>query len=358
MEQQLKKRQSRRSFLKKAGGIAGAAVVGPLIITDKTIAQTRTVYVNTWGGSLTQAQDEAFYKPFTKATGIRVVPVTPVSYVKLKAQVTSGHYEWDITSINQSQWLRAEREGLVEPIDWDIVGKDWLWPGAVFANGIASTMLSSNICYRKEKFPNGGPKNWADFWDVKKFPGTRSLYDGDPVQAIMAALMADGVPKDKLYPLDLDRAFKKLEEIKPHIKVFWREGTQSQQLLRDGEIDLMLIWNARASELQAQGLNIELVWDQAINNVTLFGVAKKAPNAKLAWEYLKFCLQPKPLAEYAQKLYYGPCNPKAYEFIPEATAKNLPTYPRNLEIGVSIDPLWGADNLAKVEERYASWKSS
>jgi putative spermidine/putrescine transport system substrate-binding protein len=59
------------------------------------------------------------------------------------------------------------------------------------------------------------------------------------------------VPPDKLYPMDIEPAFKKLDQIKPHIKVWWTQGNQSQQLIRDGEIDMMSIWNARASELAA-----------------------------------------------------------------------------------------------------------
>src|SRR5499426_4811990 len=100
---------NRRAFLKGAGA---AAVAGPLVVTDRSIAQARTVIVNTWGGSWTAAEEAAFFKPFTEATGVRVQTVAPVSYAKLKAQVRSGNYEWDITAINQSELLRAEREGL------------------------------------------------------------------------------------------------------------------------------------------------------------------------------------------------------------------------------------------------------
>ncbi len=239
---------SRRRLLKTGGAAIASATIGPLLLTERTIAQTRTVYVNTWGGSWTAAEEAAFFKPFTEATGIQIRTVAPVSYAKLKAQVQSGSYEWDITAINQSDWLRAEKEGLVEPIDWTIVQKDKLFPDAVFANGISYCALGTNLCYRKDKFPNGGPKSWADFWDVKKFPGTRSLFNNAP-RTLNAALLADGVPADKVYPMDIDRAFKKLDQIKPHIKVWWTQGNQSQQLIRDGEIDMMAIWNARASEL-------------------------------------------------------------------------------------------------------------
>src|SRR4029453_3812532 len=103
-----------------------AAVGGPLIVTGRTIAQTRTIYVNTWGGSWTAAEEAAFLKPFTEQTGIRVRTVAPVSYAKLKAQVQSGSYEWDITAVTQADLLRAEREGLVGPIDSPIGKKEEL----------------------------------------------------------------------------------------------------------------------------------------------------------------------------------------------------------------------------------------
>src|SRR5204863_314594 len=241
----------RRTFLNGFAATVTAAAAGPLIVTDRTLAQTRTIFVNTWGGSWTAAEEAAFFKPFTEATGIRVRTVAPVSYAKLKAQVQSGSYEWDVTAITQADLLRADREGLVEPIDWSIVKKDKLFPNAVYANGLAYCALGTNLAYRRDKFPQGGPKTWADFWDVKKFPGNRSMLN-NAIRAAQFALVADGVAPDKVFPLDVDRAFKKLDQIKPHIKVWWTQGNQSQQLLRDGEVDMMVMWNARASELAQQ----------------------------------------------------------------------------------------------------------
>ena len=115
--------RKRRRFLQKAGAAAAATALGPLLITQRTIAQTRTLYVNSWGGSFTAAQDAAYFKPFTAETGIHIRTVTPVSYAKIKAQVQAGRFEFDMTSINSMQWLRASREGLAEPIDWTIFKK-------------------------------------------------------------------------------------------------------------------------------------------------------------------------------------------------------------------------------------------
>ena len=136
----------------------------------------------------------------------------------------------DITAINQADLLRADREGLLEPVDWSIVKRDKLFPGAVYANGLAYCALGTNLVYRKDKFPRGGPRTWADFWDVQKFPGHRAMLS-NAVRALQFALVADDVPPDKVFPIDVDRAFRKLDQIKPHVKVWWR-GNQSQQLFR------------------------------------------------------------------------------------------------------------------------------
>src|SRR6266436_2103853 len=177
----------RRRFLQKAGAAAAAAALGPLIITDRTTAQTRTLYVNSWGGSFTAAQEAAYFKPFTALTGIQIRTVTPVSYARIKAQVQAGRYEFDMTSVNSMQWLRASREGLAEPIDWSVVNKDWIPPNAIVADGfgIAQNILGTALCYRTDRYPGGGPRSWADFWDVKTFPGGRSLCLNDSPRTLI-----------------------------------------------------------------------------------------------------------------------------------------------------------------------------
>src|SRR5712692_478937 len=139
----------RRGFLRLAGASAATVTFGPLLLTGRTIAQTRTLYVNSWGGSYTAAQEAAYFKPFTAATGIQIRTITPVSYARIKAQVQTGSYQFDLTSVNSMLWLRASREGLAEPIDWTIVKQDALPAGAVVAagHGIACNIQGTNLCY-------------------------------------------------------------------------------------------------------------------------------------------------------------------------------------------------------------------
>src|SRR6202012_5628878 len=187
----------RRRFLQRSA----AAVVGPLLITPRTIAQTRTLYINSWGGSSTAAQEAAFFKPFTAAPGIRIRAITPVSFGRVKAQVQSGRYEFDMTSVNSMLWLRAVSDGLAEPRDWNAIDRRKIPADAIVADGhgIACNIQGTNLCYRADRFPRGGPTSWADFWNVEKFPGSRGLCISDPLRPLIFTLLACGVPIDPLY---------------------------------------------------------------------------------------------------------------------------------------------------------------
>ncbi len=346
----------RRTALKGAGALVGA-VSAPLFLGRSAAAQEKVLYVNTWGGILTTSEDEAFFKPFTKETGIQVKPVMPVSFAKLKAQVQTRNYEWDVSWGNPPELFSADAEGLVEHVDWSIVQRDASLPDKTLGDlAVALAELTTNLAYRKDKFPNGGPKNWADFWDVKKFPGTRAVYDRGFTMCAFA-LLADGVPREKLYPLDLDRAFKKLDELKPHIKVFYTQGNQQQQLIKDGEIDMLPMWNARGTELIHQGVPIEMLWEGAEHNTTYYYVAKGTPRAKLAWQFAEFCTRADRLADFCERVTYGPANPKSFDYMKPQVGPELPTWPANKAVGYMPDAAWLSPRLPALKERWEQWKS-
>jgi putative spermidine/putrescine transport system substrate-binding protein len=206
---------------------AGTLLAAPAVIWRSADAAENVVYVNTWGGSWTAAEEIAFYKPFTAKTGISVKTVAPMNYAKIKAIVQSGNYEWDVSGSTNVESKEAQRLGLLEPIDYSVLHRENIPEGNIVGDQIAGVALSTCLVYRKDKFPNGGPQSWADFWDVKRFPGARCLYNR-PYTVLTYALLADGVPPDQIYPMDVEWAFRKLDQIRPHIKVWRTQATQSQ----------------------------------------------------------------------------------------------------------------------------------
>ncbi|MSP52545.1 MAG: ABC transporter substrate-binding protein, partial [Alphaproteobacteria bacterium] len=341
---------TRRTFLQGTAAIAAVTASAPYVITPSK-AQTKELIINTWGGSWTAAEHESLFKPFTALTGIQIKTSTPVTFAKLKAQVQSSNYEWDVSSMNPPQLKQADLEGLVEPLNWNIIDKSKL-KVPVYANGLGFIALSTLLIYRTDKFPNGGPQNWADFWNVEKFPGKRSLYDRS-FTALAYALLADGVPLDKLYPMDIDRAFKKMGEIKKHIRVWWTQGNQSQQLIQDGEVDMMAIWSARGVEsIEKAKMPGTIVWNGAETYGSGWYVAKGTPRKDAAMQFLNFVVQAKPSAEFCKILPYGPLNPDAFQYITEEEGKRMPTYPAHQKVAFTPDSEWLAPRLNDLNERW------
>jgi len=229
----------RRELLRWGGGL-GIAIASPAILTKSAFAAT-TITVADPGGPYSPGYRKAFYDPFEKATGIKIVNVAREAEptAQFKAMVDTKSYTWDVCTLTLSARDILAKMDLLEPIG--VTSSDA--PG-LMAEGLTPLWMGIDVyatvmAYRNEQFKEGSaPSSWADFWNVEKFPGRRSLRK-NPIDTLEQALLADGVPLDKLYPLDVDRAYKSLEKIKPHIDVWWTGGAQSSQLIQSGEVDLI-----------------------------------------------------------------------------------------------------------------------
>lgn len=343
---------SRRTVIKTVG--ATALVAMPWV---RRVDAAEVLYVNTWGGAWEASAKKHIFGRFTKETGAEIRTISPVSVAKLAAQVKTGAYEFDVTTLGGGDIVRANNAGIIDPITEAQAKEMALWKDAVFQNGVPSHAFATVIAYRKDKFPNGGPTNWAEFWDTKKFPGPRSLQKY-AARILPIALLADGVPIDKLYPLDVERAFKSLERIKPAIRVWWTQGPQSQQLLRDGEVHAIGIWNGRIQELMDQNAPAELVWNQAEIDRAYWVVAKGTPRAELARKYIKIAVSPEALAGFCSDANYGPLNPDAFKAIPEKEAVKMPTYPAHYKLAFEQDVLNAGVDLDAVTKRFDQWLAS
>src|SRR5215813_8087632 len=116
-------RMSRRNVLALG---AGAALAAPLVRTAR--AQTRTVYVNSYGGVWETSWKKAFFDPFTAQTKIQVKTVPGVSFAKLKAQVQTRNFDWDVVNLGDVEYAQAVLEGLLEKVDKEAAKVDQLPP--------------------------------------------------------------------------------------------------------------------------------------------------------------------------------------------------------------------------------------
>lgn len=341
---------NRRVFL---GGL-GATLAAPAILRA---AEDKVLYVNSYGGPWEKAATEFLFEPFTKETGIRIHPVSPVSFAKLSAQVRTGTYEFDIMTLGVGELIRANKADLLDKLEPGKIHEDKLWPDAVKLNGLASHAFSYLIAYNKEALPKGGPQSWAEFWDVEAFPGARSLQNY-PARVLAFALMADGVAPQDLFPYDVDRAFKSLDRIKPHVRVWWSQSAQAMQLIRDQEISGVGISHNNAQALIKEGAPVERVWNQALLDTAYWSVAKGTPRAEHAWRFAEFAVRPENLSKFAVSQNYGPINPAAFELIPAEIAENMPTWPENLAKAITLKPDALYDQADAISTRFEQWLAS
>lgn len=335
-----------------------AAVAAPLTALAQTEPpKPKQLVVNASGGSQAAALRQNLWNDFERDTGIKVVDTSPVDFGKLRAMVESGNVVWNITEIGGQDGYRVMQMGLAEPIDARIVDRSKFHPQAQLSHVFSPRAYSTVIAFRSDAFPGGGPKSWADFWDAKRFPGPRSLRN-HPVDNIEAALLADGVARDKLYPLDVERAFKKLDEIHKHVTVWWATGQQPAQLLVDKEVLMASGWNGRFYDLIRQGAPLAIEWDGGILKQSSWIIPKGAKDQYWSMKMLAQLCDPKRQAAIAETLGYSGMHMGSNEYVSEKVRQLLPLYPQNLAKQVWLDQEWWTKNGQAISERWNKWMLS
>lgn len=337
--------------------ILTSAVAGAALLSTAALAEEVTFVSQ--GGAYQAAQTKAILDPVAKKLGITVKQDSaPDAWPVIKTQGATGKPIWDVVDTPTKDCIRGGEQGLIEKLDFSKIPNAEKMPAAYKTPySVAYEFYSSVLAYNKKKFGDNPPKSWADFWDVKKFPGTRALRN-HPLATLEAALMADGVTPDKLYPLDVDRAFKKLEEIKPHITVWWTSGGQSAQLLSDGEVDMEMAWNGRVSAVAKEGANVGFTYSQGLLQHTSLCILKNAPNLQTAVRFVNEAISPEFQANLPLEIDYGPGNPEAFKIgkiSPERTAE-LPSAPENAAKQALIDTEWWSSPAGEeVLKRWAEF---
>lgn len=341
---------------RRAFNIGTAALALTALASARAAAQDVTLVVNGSGGGLAETIKKIFEDPFTASTGIKIRATAPVSLPKLKAMVESGNVEWDLTELNGDDVARAAGSGWLEPIDYDFIDPDNKLPAIAKAspNAIVRASYSTVMAFRADRFEGKAPQTWADFWDVENFPGPRSL-ENSPKGNLEFALIAAGVPLDKIYPIDVDKAFEKLDELKDHIPVWWENGAQHVQLLVDGEVNMSSSWNGRITPLKDEGRPIDISWNGGALNLSYLAIPKGAKHVKEAHEFLKFRLDPKAAAAFVKVVPYPGFVPGMMELLEPKFAATLPTAPENAEKQFRFDADWWAQNLDEVQKRWNDW---
>nr|WP_234826527.1 ABC transporter substrate-binding protein [Sinorhizobium meliloti] len=343
---------------KKASALLGMAMA---LIVAVTPALSRDLTITAWGGTSQEAQRKIFFEPFGQQKGIKVLDDSWNGGIGVvEAKVKTGDPNWDVLQVEADELAVGCADGLYETLDWSKIGNKEDWTEAAVSDcGVGANLWSTALTYDSAKFPQSAPSSWADFWDVQKFVGKRGMRKG-PKMMLEFALMADGVKPTEVYdvlraPGGIDRAFAKLDQLKPNI-VWFESSAQSVQLVASGEVAMSVGFDQRITVFNKnENRKLKVVWPGSIYAIDSWVVLKGAANKEAGMEFIAFASDPKRMAELPLLTPVGLPNKVAAAQLPRDLAVTLPSSAENMKDAISIDADFWLDNIQTLTARFNTW---
>jgi putative spermidine/putrescine transport system substrate-binding protein len=313
----------------------------------------------TWastGGQFQEDEKKALQEPFTAKTGTTFTNVSPAEQAQVRTMVTSGKTIWDLANMS---WIYAGAYcgKLFEKLDDPALDRS-KFPDGTTGDCFVPTFRYANIfSYNADMYPGQKPTTIKDFFDVKRFPGKRVVYDYPKAGLLEAALVADGVPPAQVYPLDLDRAFKKIETIKSSL-VFAASYGAIQQMLVDKQASMVLTVTARTIVAAKTGANLVPVWDFNTTDIGVLVIPKGAPHKALAEQMLAFVTEPAQAIAYAKLTGTAPARPDVDLDTVGYTdqQKKFNAFLPDRGTTIEQDKQWWIQNTDALTKRWTAWK--
>ena len=309
-----------------------------------------------YGGIYQEGQMKAAVESFAEESGAEVLEDGPTDYTKVKAQVDSGNVTWDVVDTD-AIWARSQCGKLLMPLDFDIIDTSKMPEELVGECTVPAMSYGYLLMYDKSLFGDNPPQGWADFFDTEKFPGKRGI-NGVPSDAapgnFEAALIADGVAPEDLYPLDVDRSLDKLSTIRDDL-VFWQTGAEAQQLLESGEVAMAMVWSGRGYSAVKNGADFEAQWNEWMPIEEALTVPKGVKNPDAAMALINYYVGAEQQAKLTELTSYAPIHADAKPDVDALTKSFLTTNPEYADLALPIDSQWWAENQPAVIEKWSAW---
>lgn len=343
-----------------------AALLGVAMATAAGASVARDFTVTGWGGAIQDARREAYFTPFGKEANVVIRDdVYAGGWAPFKAMQDTGVIPWDVIQVETAELVRGCQEGIFAEIDWSKIGpKSDFVPAAVSKCGVGTIIWSIVVAYNADTIGGAAPVSAKDFWNVAKWPGKRAMRQG-PTVNLEFAMMADGVAPQDVYkelrkPGGVDRAFRKLDQIKPHI-VWWKAGAQAPEWLVTGNAAMALAYNGRVTRAIEEGKNLKMIWENTLYDADSYVIPAKSTYKDLGHRFIKFASDPKRQAQVSAMFAYGPTVNAASPLISAERAAALPAGD-NIKTGLHIGgdearEFWG-DYLEEINTRWNTWASA
>lgn len=353
--------------------VSVAFVGGFSAVTVAELGASLKIY--TGSGAYKISQTKAFFQPFETNTGtkIEVLSEEPIldllkgwrSKAKAGADVINlSSYEADVAC--DAGYLIALTETDIAPgANGERIDQDFL-DNSLRDCAVPTVAWSALMVVKQTKFAKQKPRGWADFFNVKKFKGKRSMRKSAQ-HSLEIALLSTGVPANEIYELlesvkGQKQAFAQLDKIKDEI-VWWKKSAASITNLNSDDVSMGMAFNGRLFHAMiADGLDVTLVWQGQIYDFDYWGIPLNSVNQDRALAFVKFATSPQQLAAQSNWMPYGPMRASSLKFVKEHSigkmhmAPYLPTTKAHFRKALKFNEGWWRSQKGQLlEKRFADW---
>jgi putative spermidine/putrescine transport system substrate-binding protein len=328
--------------------------------SSSAFASPNDLTIVTRDDSLQRAIQSAYVQPFTAVTGAPVQQeIWDGGIDTLRTQAKAADDTWDLVQVDADELSTGCGEGLFEKLDWSAIGgKDHYMPQAVSDCGVGAVIVNTVLAWDKDKLPVA--PSWSDFWDVAKYPGKRGLRKG--VRGNLEfALMADGVAPADVYKTlatadGVDRAFRKLDQLKPYIE-WWSTDAEAAHILASGDV---LMTSAPSGQIavmaEQEHKNFGLQFTASLYELQSWVVMKGSPSLRTAQQFLYFTGMPAVEVRLLQHSGDAGLAKGLNDGLSPELAAESPSSAANLAAGLKVDAGFWHDNLPKLRQRFDAWQ--
>lgn len=315
-----------------------------------------SVVYDGFGGDGQEAQASAWLEPFTEETGITVTQDSPMSYTRIQQMVQAGEVIWDVVDGGADMPGGVQDNPALAEIDCEIVScDDFTGPHLAQPQGVPSYIYAYVLAYNTDEVGADVPVGLQDLWNTEDFPGTRMI-DGTYgfLGLLEAAVVHAGVPRDQIYPIDVDLAFSELDKIKDDL-VFYSDQQECVNAVSSGEAIMGMCFNGRTTLTMDEGLPIDIAWGQQAQAAASIIIPRDAPNLENAQRLAAWITSAEHNGEISNFLPYAPANPLA-----TPVGQYADDVPTENELTGDDAPLfvqleWWGENAGDMYERVATW---
>ncbi|ASY70045.1 ABC transporter substrate-binding protein [Sinorhizobium fredii] len=304
----------RRTLL--GAGLAGASMLAmPAVLR----AQDKSLKVGVYGGYFKDSFDKNIFPEFTKATGIAVEsiaePTGEAWLVQLEQAARAGQAPADVSMMSQVAMLKGQATELWTPIDMAKI-KDASnlldrfvnkYPdGRVAGVGAVSwyiTLVTNTNVYKE------APTSWTALWDPANADklGLLALVSNSFLLEVTAKTHMGGTNA-----LDTEegilKAFEKLAEVKPNVRLWYRDEAQFEQALKSGEIPMGQYYHDVTGLAAADGHPVRSTFPKegGIQDSGCWALSRASQKAEEAHIFIEYMCQPAIQATLSRKVGTAP----------------------------------------------------